>query len=399
MAAWVQRRWRRLTHHEQGGAAEPRERVDEAERKVDESRELVDLNVLIDTLEDPDYSEARSAAKALGNAGDVQTVEALIRAVERTDLDLRREAATALGKIGSSEAVQPLIAALTDTRTHPERHAPLQISASNADARIEAAWALGEIGDPQAVDALQSVKHLQLRGLYRGCTLAQAAVEALAKLGAPADEAAAPPPDDRLIEALLSPLSSERERAIEAVETGGGARSDSLDRAYQASRKMKSAIESQGPTQQRLVEEAIEFAPTFSAAMGLLSNIYQYQDGSGSEALEWATKAVAANTNDWLAWIQLGRLCAHGKRDAVEATLAFSESVRLNPDVEGGILSEPYSYLLPVYEKLSMWEQATNAENRVRDGGTELSGSYQREWRASVATAPVEALRDALTGR
>lgn len=162
---------------------------------------------------------------------------------------------------------------------------------------------------------------------------------------------------------------------------------------------MKEAIASGGPTQQLLVEEAIELAPTFSAAMGLLSNIYQYRHASTNEALEWATKAVAADTSNWLAWIQLGRVYAHLKRDAVEATRAFAESVRLKPEFEGGSPSEPYSYLLPVYLRVNMWVQATDAENRVRDGGTRLADNYEQEWVLLVAAAPVEALRDALTGR
>jgi len=183
-----------------------------------------------------------------------------------------------------------------------------------------------------------------------------------------------------------------------AVEQGGGERSDRLDSAYRASCKMKEAMSSRGKEQQRLVEEAIELVPTFSAALSLLSNILQYGQGSIEEALACATKAVAAKTGDWLAWIQLGRVQV-SLGNAVEAARAFAESVRINPDQEAGLLSEPYSHLLPVYEKLNMSDQAAEAVICIRDGRTGLDPRYEMEWRALVAAAPVEALRDALTGR
>ena len=389
MAAWVKKQWRRLVHGATTNApSEP----------VEKPPEEADLRGPIEALCDPDWERAKEAARRLGRAGDPQAVDALAQALAGVDLDIRREAAEALGKLGSARAVQPLTVALTDSRTHAERHAPLQICASNADARIEAARALGEIGDPRAIDALKSVKHLQLHGLYRGCTLAEAAAAALEKLGAVSGEDVESPGEERMIEALTSPFSGDRERAIKAVEDGGEDRSDNLDRAYRASCKMRDAMNSRGPTQQRLVEDAIELAPSFSPAMQLLSNIHQYEHRALDQALEWATRAVAADTGNWLAWIQLGRVHVE-MGNAVEATRSFAESVRINPEVEGGLRSEPYAYLLPVYEKLRMTPEGDDATNRIREGGTRLDDNAELDWRTLVAGAPVDALRDALTGK
>jgi hypothetical protein len=373
------------------------ERVSTGRPLVGESPVQVDDRQLRDALAGPDLEVARAAARALGDAGSPSAVDALVEALEGTDLDIRREAAEALGKIGDRAAVEALIDAMSDSETYPERHVPLQVCASNADARIEAARALGEIGDPAAAEALASVKHLQLHGLYRGCTLAEAAEEALTKLGTPSEGPAGSTSDERLIAGLLSPLASERERAMKAVEAVAE-RSDGLDRAYRASRTLKAAIATQGPTQKRLVEQAIEHAPSFSAALALLSNIHQWEDDSSDEALALATKAVAADTGDWLAWIQLGRVHVV-MGNPVDGTRAFAEAVLLNPEVEGGLLSEPYSYLLPVYARLGMMEEADDAKGHILDGGTRLADSAEKEWSALVAAAPAEALRDALTGR
>lgn len=73
------------------------------------------------------------AAKALGNLGDVRSVEPLIRLLEDPDDDVREEAARALSRLGGERAVAPLIALLED---------------DNADVQREAASALGRIGGP-----------------------------------------------------------------------------------------------------------------------------------------------------------------------------------------------------------------------------------------------------------
>jgi HEAT repeat protein len=343
------------------------------------------LEPLLAVLDDENLEVVQGAALALGAIGDARAVEPLLATLG--DWQVRRAAVGALAKIGATGAVEPPVAALAVE--------PLVAALDDGqyDVRTLAASALGELGDVRAVEPLLAAvadpDHAPLR---------RNAGEALKKIKArtPSDHVAASPPEDRLIEALLSPFLPEREHAIAVVEQGGDERSERLDSAYRASCKVKEAIASGGPTQQRLLEEAIELAPTFSAAMRLLSNIYQYERVSVTEALEWAKKAVAANPGDWLARIQLGRVYAHLKQDAVEATRAFAESVRLNPKVEGGIPSEPYSHLLPVYKKLNMEVQATDAEKRVGDGETGLAENYKRTWLALVAAAPVEGLRDAL---
>ncbi len=97
------------------------------------------IEELIAQLGDKEPKVRASAARALGEIGDPQSVQPLIKALSDRNSGVRGLAATALGRIGDPQAVQPLIRALED----------------NIDGvRLSAAEALGKIGDPQAVQSL-----------------------------------------------------------------------------------------------------------------------------------------------------------------------------------------------------------------------------------------------------
>ena len=128
------------------------------------------VEILSETLSDPDNEIRREATIALGKIGNPQAVEILSQALNNRHSKIRREAtialgavdtpyaltlltqllndldgdirwraAVSLGEIGSSQAIEVLIKALNH---------------SDGDVRREAATALGEIGSPQAVEAL-----------------------------------------------------------------------------------------------------------------------------------------------------------------------------------------------------------------------------------------------------
>ncbi|MFS8795920.1 HEAT repeat domain-containing protein [Synechococcus sp. O70.1] len=65
------------------------------------------------------YPLRRSAAKALGQIGDVRAVPGLIEALSCSDLLVREEAAYALAQLGDRRAVQPLLALLRSQEEQP----------------------------------------------------------------------------------------------------------------------------------------------------------------------------------------------------------------------------------------------------------------------------------------
>jgi HEAT repeat protein len=100
----------------------------------------VAIRPLIKGLETFGASFLREAsAKALGEIGQAESVEALIAALQDKDVGVRGAAAAALGKTGDARAVEPLVACLHDVDEY---------------VRTPAARALGEIGDPRALNAL-----------------------------------------------------------------------------------------------------------------------------------------------------------------------------------------------------------------------------------------------------
>ena len=154
-----------------------------------------EVSILISALEDEDRDTQRSAAKALGEIGDVRAVGPLIAALLKQEKEawvgvmVRSSAAEALGKIGDARAVEPLIHALKD---------------EDDGVRREAAEALGEIGDVRAVESL--IQALKDEHVF----VQTSAAFALGKIG-----------DARAIEPLKKALNDEslavRSAAIEAL--------------------------------------------------------------------------------------------------------------------------------------------------------------------------------------
>jgi HEAT repeat protein len=106
-----------------------------------------DVESLIATLEEDEDPEAReSAARSLGDRGDIRGVEPLISAMQNDeDAGVRFWAAQALAEIGHAGAVEPLISALQNDE--------------DGGVRATAAKALGKIGDAGAVEPLIAALH------------------------------------------------------------------------------------------------------------------------------------------------------------------------------------------------------------------------------------------------
>ncbi len=96
---------------------------------------------LIDRLSDPNWQVRRSAAEALGTAGDKKAVTPLIDLLGNRDGDwsVRAAAAWSLGQLGDARAVEPLAAVLNDM---------------NAHVRYAAVGSLGQIGTPETAEPL-----------------------------------------------------------------------------------------------------------------------------------------------------------------------------------------------------------------------------------------------------
>jgi HEAT repeat protein len=100
------------------------------------------VEILIQTLDDPDNIIRRSGVKLLGrlvNVDNQQGIVALIKALNDPDNIVKLSAAEALGEIGNLQAIEELVKALDD----PDYHC-----------QINAVEVLGKIGNLQAIEGL-----------------------------------------------------------------------------------------------------------------------------------------------------------------------------------------------------------------------------------------------------
>ena len=105
-------------------------------RKMLQDRDVLGL---IAALQDKNDDRRDSAVQALGEIGDVRTVEPLIERLKDKNKNVRIHAADALGQLEDTRAVDPLIAALQDQEWY---------------VNVAAGRALGNIGDIRAVEPL-----------------------------------------------------------------------------------------------------------------------------------------------------------------------------------------------------------------------------------------------------
>ena len=140
------------------------------------------LKQRIADLRDEDWQTRRAAAEALGRIDPdeprSEVVEALIIALNK-DRGIRKAVAKALGQIGDTRAVEPLIVALRDTWEDWEGSRSAVVDALG---RIDPDWPRSEVAKrqiPAFISALVNKKDDGVRW---------AAAEALVKIGAPAVE-------------------------------------------------------------------------------------------------------------------------------------------------------------------------------------------------------------------
>jgi HEAT repeat protein len=101
---------------------------------------------LLEALHDKNEDIRSSAAKALGEIGDVAAVPGLLEALHDQDKDVRLNVVTVLGQIGDRTVVPSLLEALHDQEDI---------------VRVRVASVLGEIGDSTAVPGLLKALHDQ----------------------------------------------------------------------------------------------------------------------------------------------------------------------------------------------------------------------------------------------
>ena len=99
------------------------------------------VEALIHTLSDPFEMVRESAAYALGNMDYEIVIDPLINALKRDDKYLRQGAAKALGNMKAKESVNSLIYALND------KYCEVQISAAESLGKIGAIEAIGPLGE------------------------------------------------------------------------------------------------------------------------------------------------------------------------------------------------------------------------------------------------------------
>lgn len=139
----------------------------------------------------------RAARAAAGAREDGDLVPALVAALDDPDRHVRHAAADALGATGDPRAVEPLIAALARETTAAEQGM---------------AAALGALGDARAVDPL-------VRALRDGDEeLRRHAAEALVRLAALPDQAAAARAREALAGALDDPYPHVRAEALRGIQ-------------------------------------------------------------------------------------------------------------------------------------------------------------------------------------
>ena len=120
-------------------------------------------------LKDKSRPERWTSVVALGNFG-TPAVDYLHKALHDDDKWVRYMAADALGNIGDVRSIDPLLQLLND---------------NDQDVRFATVYALGTIGHPSAVPALQQTCEKD------NCFVKIAAEEALLKLGEPDKKSAA----------------------------------------------------------------------------------------------------------------------------------------------------------------------------------------------------------------
>lgn len=106
--------------------------------KLEAKRDVMGLIKALNYVKDSYVRE--SAARALGNLGDAQAVDALVAVLVSDLKNVRSAAAEALGQIGDTRAVKPLISILK-SNAEPEKLESVAI-------------ALGKIGDKRAIPPL-----------------------------------------------------------------------------------------------------------------------------------------------------------------------------------------------------------------------------------------------------
>jgi tetratricopeptide (TPR) repeat protein len=200
------------------------------------------------------------------------------------------------------------------------------------------------------------------------------------------------------VEPLLSKDYYTREAALERVRhITDRASNPSLERAFQASEKLKEATKKQNLAHNDdlpmdLCREAIDLEPAFSAAYVYLSYLYRWYRKEQKLALEWAQKATKVDPENENAWNGLGLACV-GLGDVVAATKAFLRVITLNPNVKN---VEPYLRLIGVYERLKMWDKVGQASARIQSAGVGLDRPEADKWSRMVMQADLEKLREAM---
>jgi len=159
--------------------------------------DLQSVDVLAEALRDKNELVRNAAAEAFGMmGGHPKAVEFLLGSLKDGNSAVREEAASALGKVGHETAVDPLIEALKD---------------ESFFVRQSAAVSLGKIGQSRAVDPLTEVLKDEDKDVR------QATVAALGDIG-----------DARSVEPLIETLKDESARvrymAVEALDKIGDAR-------------------------------------------------------------------------------------------------------------------------------------------------------------------------------
>lgn len=128
------------------------------------------LSALTNVVRDPDHSVREAAAKVLGVIGDQQVVPALVYLLKDSDPRVRQAAASSLGKIGDTQVVSDLTEVLEDIDRNVRREAVAALGKIGADytvtvltrslrdddprVRREAAVALGKMRNAQAIQDL-----------------------------------------------------------------------------------------------------------------------------------------------------------------------------------------------------------------------------------------------------
>jgi hypothetical protein len=113
---------------------------------------------LIAALKDPDVAVAKSAAVALGNIGQKESIAALIDLLKTAQPELQAAAAKGLGQVGALHGDFIIIPPLLDA-----------LKSDNVAVKTEVAWALGKLPDKRAYEPVYALyRNLQMANAQDG---------------------------------------------------------------------------------------------------------------------------------------------------------------------------------------------------------------------------------------